>query len=359
MAAASSMPSSDRALPMRRGARAFLVWFAATAMLGIVLLATVAMLADPRGIFAYRWPGAPRLCGPGLYIGARDAKPILPRLHPARQALFGTSRVMLGFAEADADALLGRDTLNLGIEAAQMGEVALLFEEAAAGGTLKRAWVGLDFSMFAGRGDVRIERPLDLPQPLFNLRYGIADPAVLRHAAGRLLRGCASDFTLRGFSLPKARMDRPPPEEAAAGQAGAWRARDREGPITARASYRAQLAQLRTLARSARRRGIQLVLFVAPSPPLLQRAVRDSGRADAHRAWQRDIEEAARAEGAELLDRRGVAPNDCISAVDPACAFVDPIHFRPMVGRRILENSLAGRAQPLAQPQSTLHGPRA
>jgi hypothetical protein len=341
------MPSSRR----------FLIWFAGTLAIGLFLLGSAAVLADPRGIFVRAWPGAPRLCEPGLYVDAREAKPYLPALAPPREALFGTSRVMVGFSEHDAAALLGRDTLNLAVPDVKMAEVALLFDEAAAAGTLKRAWIGLDFSMFRGGGSVQFSRPRPLPRLIFTLRYGILDPAVLRGAVGRFFHRCAIQATMQGFAPPDAQWDWPAAQEEAAQRAEAWRTLARSGSPIATKSYRAQVAQLRLLAASARRRGIALIVFVSPSPPLLGRAMASGGLMEDQRTWRRDVEQAARAGGAVFLDASGKAPEDCISEQDARCAFVDLTHFRPFIGRRILEAGLAaaGKAPPLAPPAPPRH----
>lgn len=334
--------------------RRFLLIAASTAMLALLLLVVTTVLTDSRGLIAATFPGSPRLCAPGADHSPRELKPYLPLPLQPREILIGNSRVDAGFAESDAVALLRGPVLNLGVEGATMYEAARLTRHAWSVAPVKRVWLLLDFTMFEDDN-----RSLAIPRPrdprLFAIRYGLLNSASLRRSLEYLVdpSRCAEPlYTFTGFQNPLTGAERRSGNAATFRHNGEvyaatyrqWFARD-AGQRRSHAGK--QRALLRALIREARARGVQLVLFTAPVHPRYTQILEESGFGPDYRAWQRDVAALAAREGGGGvaffdLSRHpalliGTTEPQCAEAGPPECAFYDPVHYRPALGRQILE----------------------
>jgi hypothetical protein len=115
-------------------------------------------------------------------------------------------------------------------------------------------------------------------------------------------------------------------------------------------TYRARLALLGALLREARQRGVRVVLFRNPSHPRYPGLLQEAALEEAHRRWRGDVRAIAAAAGdgvvfiepPEAALAAASSVEACRSAGQaPQCPFYDITHYRPWVGRRILEQGAA------------------
>lgn len=347
--------------------RPFLLSFFGTAGLSVVALLIAAALVDSRGLVTAAFPWVPRICTLGADHQPREFKPFVALPFQPRELLVGNSRVDSGFAVSDVQDLLGGRVANLAVEGASMAEISALTRSGWEMAPVERVWLLLDFSMFE-----ETNRSLAIPKSRnlrwVAMRYGIASPASLRRPLQYLLgdRGCSTrPYLASGFQNPARHETRGPGTQALFSRTSdiyqatyrRWLAREHK---TRERNARSQLEMLRMLIREARARRVQLVLLTAPTHPQYAQILREVGYDSIQRRWHNEIRTLVRAERSSTLfffdfslrDRSMpmIDPPTCETAGPPACIFHDPVHFRPKLGRRLLERALphVGRLNHLA-----------
>lgn len=343
-------------------ARSFLAAFAATGALASAAALVLTALVDPTGFAGLLWPDKPQLCAAGLRGGAISRAAIAARIRPD-QVMTGNSRVQAGFATEDVRTLLQGRPANIGIQGAVWEDLDLLVRRAVREASPRRVWIGVDFGMFFStqipRSDVvAVDRALDGGwsgrAALF--RRGVANGEEIETAFATLLNRdrCAHpDADTAGFAHPTAAevygLTRGPArfEEAAAVQRDVhkWLAlADRRGVDR---SYANRVAMFERLVHDLRRQRIEVIVFAGPVHPRLRQIIAQHGLTPPYARWRRDMDQVAMRAGLEIvrLPERQVhrvgEPAACArESRPPACPFYDPTHYRPWVGRLILERAL-------------------
>ncbi len=341
----------------------FIASFAGVAAGAGVLLLATALLTDPRGIVAPAFEGLPQLCVGGSSLESREVKPYLALAHQPRKILVGNSRVHNGFGADDARERLRQPAVNLGLDAARLEELATLVRHAWTVAPVERVWLGIDYPMFGlpGRGELSIPSTTD--RRVQALRYGVADPVAIRSAVEYLAGSPACRrplWTRLGFVFPRLK---PAARRLAYHRRRALFLTQRQidhgtmRPAAERARLRSERHRLlRRLIREARARDVRLVLFIAPSPPELGERMARAGLMEDHEAWRREVAALAAAErhsGLVFLDisadpavAQAARRRPCTEGAAPECPFHDITHYRPAIGRRILELGTAGDRVP-------------
>lgn len=347
-------------------ARAFLVALAAAAAIASAAVLALTALVDPGGLVATLWPGKPQLCTPGLRSGFGSRAAVAARMLPD-ELLVGNSRVQRGFGLGDVRLLLGERSANLAVPAAVYEDVDLLVRRAMRDASPRRVWIGVDFAMFFNeegvRGDVAATAAaLDGKGggKLALVRQGLANGGSVQAALGAISspRACARpEFDAAGFVDPAqadyyAATKNPARfQMVAVAQEKAQRRVAALGRRKVDALYRKRMRMLERLAVDLRRQGADLVLFEAPVHPRLRRVMVEQGLIPYHERWKRDMDALAAGAGLAIVElppgqvhKRG-EPDACARESRPAaCPFYDPTHYKPWVGRLILERALAGAA---------------
>lgn len=312
---------------------AFLRTAALAVLGGATALTAAAALIDPLGLLAARPDraaglhapgrhGSP-LCAPGLKV--EDDPVHLARLAAAlrpAEAVLGSSRAREGFP-----AIPGRDIANLAVSGGRMAEIAALARAAGEGGRLRRVFVVLDFTAFVTPRSETVPgaaaRPARLPPALVAVASPQAWAGVLQVAARP--ERCAAPFRdAQGFQparRPTSRVALPHRwGERLDGRLN-LSPRDRERV------YRLEQGRLAALARALAADGVEVVLVVAPFASTYEARVTAAGLDPWRRRWREDLDALAVATGARVVDA---------GPVDDA-GFLDPVHFGPQVGRRVLD----------------------
>jgi hypothetical protein len=328
------MSSSDARSPGKPFAFGFLaVLLPVLALVGVGLL-----VVDPLGIL-----GGNAICGAGAKsVLARPVKPIIAARARPRTVVIGTSRVAYGF-DHEALARLGPPpAVNLGVEGAMIADYRPLLAQAMAGGKVERVYLGIDPNSLAGEGfaaDVPFFADSWWPAGALILHGFFSREAVIGLA--RSIGDCRPHFDehgapvhaedLRHFELlgPRpsvAQLERRFVRERVALERGDEHRRQ------------ARLAELRSLLRELRRRGIETVVFTAPQREDVLAAHARAGLAPVLQSWFEMTATLARAEGAAFVDMSS-APAVAALKLPPcpsgsiACHFPDRSHFSPVIGR--------------------------
>ena len=320
-----------------------LAWLFGTAALAAAALLLATWLVDPLG----QLPGA-RLCAPGMKRLGDEPRDMLTLTRQPREVFLGTSRVARGFAHEDVEALLDGPAANLGLSAASMAEVDRLARHALRNAPVWRLWIGLDFGQFGETttpGRALEPRDEGLSPRAAALRRGLLDPEAARATLRLALEPgrCARPEAGRGgfpFRGPARERGADAPAFAHLTERVRREMRQRAASANA-AAYRADLARLAALLDDARRHGIQVVVFVNPSHPAYLQAVAEAGLEPRYQHWMESVARISRSR-ARFMDATGFAPvpQACAATGRPPCPFIDPVHYRPEVGRRILEATL-------------------
>lgn len=355
------MSSSDDASVQ---AKNFLVWMTAAAALFFSMLVIATYIFDPTGILASQWPGAGQVCLPGIRAEPRQVLPAQVRLQRPREVFLGTSRVAFGNAEADIRERLGPSVMNLGLSTATLPEVDGLLRYAWSVGPVQRAWIGLDYTMFYGDGLSRAD--LEWPSaassdPGMALAIGLFHSNALS-ATLSLFRNpgaCRSvpPWSVRGFAAPNLvgpdsplATDRSQLRVNKKSLIGFLRRGDRASGAIAETKYHARVRDLVALLDAAKTRGVRIVLFIGPYHPRSFDAIAEAGFDTFFRRWRDDMAKVAGQADhpglvfLDLVDRStafaGSAP-ECADSGNRHCGFFDLTHYRPSVGRAIIELALA------------------
>lgn len=345
-------------------ARAFLAAFAATgaAIFAAALLLTA--LVDPTGLAAAAWPEKPQLCTPGLR-GSSAPRAAVAAIGAPDALLVGNSRVQAGFTAADVRQLLGGRAANLGIAGASFEDIDLVVRHAVRDASPRTVWIGVDFGNFFSsqppRADIAAAVQAIEGKGRFALfRQGVANAEVIEAALATLLRpgACARpEVDLAGFANPGAAelygMTKDPARFAAAAgvqrEVHRWLAAADRGRVEK--LYARRVRMLERLLADLRARDIQVVLFKGPIHPRLEQIVAQQGLARPYARWREDMEVVAARFAVQVVElaeeqvHRSGEPAACATeSRPPACPFYDLTHYRPWVGRMILERALVGAA---------------
>lgn len=308
------------------------------------LLMALAFLVDPRGTVSAVFPSAGGACPPGIRLIRRASIPFIAPARQPREILLGTSRVAFGFAQADAERLLQRPVANLALETASFDEVATLVRQAWAGGSVKRVWIGLDYTMFLDMRPVPLATYRSIGQVPSVLAYGLMDPVVIRYALGHFLRNrghCKAPFaSVLGFADQSTMAPMATDEQRFATQLAFWRSR----PVVS-TTVATRIAALERLVSEGQARGVRIILFTAPLHRQMHQAMVEAKPGDLHERWLSAVRGVVARHAAEvrLIELGDVALPEqqdgrpCATAGPATCLFYDAIHYRPPLGRRILE----------------------
>ena len=252
-------------------------------------------------------------------------------------ALIGSSTTYHGLDPDDLDPKAGV-AFNLGISAIIADEIATVAAVVASRAEVRRVTLGLDYYMFS-RPEVPVHLDADLATPTGRLtarlgslfsEYAITDSR-LSEVAGSEDPG---RWTHAGFRVT------PPLPPALTDQNDATRRRTT-------APYRPEsLASLDlALARLAPR---QVQVYLSPVSDAQRRVLADLGLTGDFERWRTDVAAAVARRGAQFLDLTEIARD---APFDPAkgsnAAWLDNLHFTPLIGRRVLERlGLRGAATP-------------
>lgn len=314
------------------------------------LIAGASLLLDARALVAPSFPDWPRLCGPGIRDDRRHAIPHLALARQPREILLGTSRVFFGFSQEDAEELLEAPVVNLALDGASFPEMDRLVRAAWAQAPVKRLWIGLDYYMFVMQGRQPAGAPLPLAPKTAALVHGAAPATLVDEVAQSVRDGkwCSEPGSrpsgFRNSSGPRAVPTRRQLARQEASLKRDFRAATATGMGALRSRRREEQEQLGRLLRDSSQRGIEIVLFLAPTHDSNRLIEGDPHLAADNRAWLADIMALSRQyPGVRLL----VIPKDdpifagqpasCSSRMAENCAFSDLTHYRTWVGRRILE----------------------
>jgi hypothetical protein len=337
------MSSSDpkAALPAR-----FLTAFGVAAGAAVLLVLLATWSVDPTGLL--RNAGlSPGLCGGGL-LSADDryAKPLLAASHRRSEILVGSSRVAFGF---DRDAFGDRPVANLGFAGADFTGVEAMVRHAAARGSVRRVWVGLDFGTFVQPGWWQeAPRPPDPREGelAIALRHGLFS----RRAAAEALRSLVQvrpclrpPLSVDGFRTDErhvfpARVN----PEARQAMIDAWSI-----PRQLQARLLDEhLVRFDALLREMRGQGIEMIVFLSPTSPGYRSLVAQTGLTPLYARWRNALRSAAGRHDARLVESDSpafldsVTPPPCPVVPPDSCLFEDLTHYRPVVARAIVQAAL-------------------
>ncbi len=337
------MSSSD---PRAASPGRFLTAFAAAAAVAALLVLLLTWTVDPTGMLrnARLSPG---LCAGGLLTADdRYAKPLLAASHRRSEILVGSSRVAFGF---DPAAFGDRQVVNLGFTGADFTGVEAMVRHAAARGSVRRVWVGLDFGSFV-QPDGWQEAPR-APDPAAGelaiaLRHGLFSRRAAAEALRSLiqvrpcLRPPLSDdgFRTHERHVAPARVN----PEARQAMIDAWSI---PRPLQTRLLDE-HLARFDALLRDMRGQRIEMILFLSPISPDYRSLVAQTGLTPLYARWRDALRTMAGRHGARLIESDSPTFLDAVVSppcpVEPrdSCLFEDLTHYRPMVARSIVQAAL-------------------
>lgn len=317
------MPASDR-----RAAR-FLIACGLTLALVLGAVAARVVWFDAYWLFRRTPPwladtgGANRL----LDRQTRRGKVLQALARDYDLALIGSSTTYHGLDPADIDPGAGT-AFNVGISALIADELATVAAVVGARPQVRRATIGLDYYMFS-RPTVPVHLDADLATPTGRLtarigsvlsRYAIEDSR-LAEVAGAEDPG---RWTYAGFRVT-------PPLPAPLTQ---------ENDATRRrttVAYRPEsLASLDlALARLGPR---EVQVYLSPVSDAQRRVLADLGLTDDFDRWRADVARVVAGRGARFLDLTTLADDEPFDPLKGStAAWLDNLHFTPLIGRRVLE----------------------
>jgi hypothetical protein len=253
--------------------------------------------------------------------------------------VIGTSRVAKGFS-GQALTLLGPEPVaNLGISGGLPRNYLVLADESLAGGSLERAFIGVDFNMLHQRNGPSRENAIATS------RYPTIErmrTAFLSHDAMRTLASASLDC--------RPRLQRSGAPVLAAleaerrsdiGEAGRELRRILLQDDSARGTrFENRLGDLRDLVRRLREADVEVVLFSAPYREKLQAVFEEAGMRDEFERFHAEIAKLAHEEGVRFVDLHDAdavhelglpaCPNGGIG-----CHYLDLTHYDPLVGERV------------------------
>lgn len=332
-------------MTMQQRYRRFNRRLAAGVALVLGLVAAVNIAVDPAGVW-----GTPTRDGfnankprEELYERMAKAQAVM-RLRP-RAVILGSSCARLGLDPVRLSRLVGYPAYNLGMSAPTIRELAAYFHHALACQPALRDVV------------------LELEPGLFQANTGEHERE-LGFEPGRLDRDALPPrdyvahtltFTALVDSVLTVRANHLAPAARAYGPEGQdlhldWRCdMDREGTVPSflwylhqaeddsHAAYDpATMASVADIVGSCRARGIRLVVVTSPSYALETSRLRVEDGLGAYEGWERDL-----AATTDFWEFGGYNPVTT-QPFRPDLPYVDPVHFKPAVGDRLLDQAVGG-----------------
>lgn len=334
---------------------AFLRRFALVVATGITALAAFNYGVDPWWIY-HDW--SITSSRPRAENHEHEFKPYHLRTRQPETVLLGSSRVLIGLDPQHA-AFAGQTVYNLGVSGASMAEVRALFEAAVATGKVRRAVLLLDFFAFnSAFGNASTFRPERLRAsagsgwwiPIWEDWKSLLSLAMARDSLTTLLpvlQPPVYDYRADGFAA--SRGVRPVYGQRWAFQVnlrsfaqniwlpgGRYCLEPTGGPET-------PFAHLRAILDTARREGIELRLGTSPVHAWFLAALRPLGLEDSYHAWKIAVADTVAQSPFPLWDFAGFS--DFATEAVPAegdtstamAHYIDPSHFSPRLGDRMLD----------------------
>lgn len=257
----------------------------------------------------------------------RRAKVLQALTRPYDVALIGSSTVYHGLDPADVTAVAPSRVFNAGISAIIATELPVIAAVVAARAPA-RATLGLDYYMFSRPGvPVHLDEALANPSGRLAAlmgsvlgRYALADSRLAAVAGG----DDPGAWTRQGFRIT------PPLPAALTVQNDATRRRS-TAPFRPETLAGLDLA----LARLSR---TDLTVYLSPVSDAQRRVLADLGLTDDFERWREAVMRLGAARGWPILDLTGLGdpyPFDPARGSTPA--WLDNLHYTPLIGRQVLE----------------------
>jgi hypothetical protein len=326
----SRSPDQHRPPGSPRAWRAFLTGTGLLVLCGLALVAARVVWFDAYWIFREHPPWLSITGGSNRLIDrqTRRAKTLQGLTRRYSVALIGSSTVYHGLDPADVDQAFRGRVFNLGISALLADELPTVARIVASRAGIEYVVVGLDYFMFS-RGDVpaRLSPALREATGRSNARLGsvISEYALEDSAIGKITGGeDPGAWTYEGFRVtPKL-----PPELT--------RFNDAVRRRTAMAYRPETLEAVRLMLRALA--GLRVSIYISPVSDAQRRVLADAGLSDDFERWRADILRTAAANGLAAMDLADLgsafpfAPDE--GSTD---AWLDNLHFTPVLGRMVLE----------------------
>lgn len=340
------------------GHRRFLFGLCLSGML-LLPIALLSFLVDPSGTWAARWPGKPQLCAPAIRVPPRHVWGALLKSYRPDEVLLGTSRVLNGYSADATHGLLGGHSLNLGLGGAHLAEIEQLLDLAIESNSLRRAWIGLDFGMFAKSKDGD-PQAIQSSGWLDAVQTGLGSESMFATLQTLAVPGLcdAVPVDLKGFPADEAIL------ESIRKIGWAAYVRNSRMAMSARFSASARIAPaermrhsdeqwriLERIVRAASRADVDLVLMINPSHREYVEAIVKAGLSDEYGLWRSQLAEFSSASSIPLFDWSELSLTTdadidrCDPTQDNSCPLFDLNHARPMVGAELLRRMLESLPQ--------------
>jgi hypothetical protein len=306
------------------------------------LVAAVDALIDPYGVLGT--PPIARLSQVKSPAPDRFFKPLQVSARQPKTVLIGSSRVLEGLDPRDVP---GGDAYNLGIPASTMAENAALVLHALADTPVERIVIGLDYQSFIAPFDYypsfrlailgRFAFWRGLPDLLISQR------ALVRtnHAVQLSRRGASPAYQPDGLRLtPDEPLAARPPAARILRTVAEYVIASRHIVPAARS-----LTKLDALLAGLPPR-VAILVFITPAHAALRETLELTGQGAAYQAWLRAVTEICAAHGAKLWDFGGYNRITTQPLDGTSDDYYDASHFRPPIGRLVLDTLLRGIAAP-------------
>lgn len=298
----------------------------AAALLAVVAGTAATIWADPLWAFRVDPPWVARTGGVNRLVDVemRRAKPFWLQAAAPDLVLLGTSVAYRGLDPRDASPT----AFNFGLSAMMAPELPTLAALAAAEPSVRRIAIGLDYFMFT---DFPAPPPID---PANATEAGRLRARLGATVSLRVLAGIVPAVLARALEPGAWRRDG---FKSSPGYAADFTRRASAAETQHRLAYRPEtIADLRLAL--ARLSGRDVRLYLSPTSPDFQRIARDKGRGPEIAAWKRDVAAVAEAAGVPLHDLTRQHPfADFDADAGSSATWLDTLHFRPVVGRWVLE----------------------
>ncbi|KMO29997.1 hypothetical protein [Methylobacterium aquaticum] len=317
------MPASEAA------SRRFLALTAGLLALLVTLVAGRVIWFDAYWIFRQDPPWRAVTGGNSRLLDrqTRRAKVLQALTRPYDLALIGSSTVYHGLDPADVTAVAPDRVFNAGISAIIATELPVIAAVVASRAPA-RATLGLDYYMFS-RPSVPVHLDAALAGPSGRLaalmgsvlgRYALADSRLAAVAGG----DDPGAWTRAGFRVT------PPLPAALTAENDATRRRST-------APFRPETLAGLALALD-RLSGLDLTVYLSPVSDAQRRVLADLGLTDDLSRWREAVMRLCAAHGRPVLDLTGLGdpyPFDPARGSTPA--WLDNLHYTPLIGRQVLE----------------------
>ena len=309
---------------------------------GVILggIAGVNIAVDPFGVY-----GMPTRIGfnaskVALSDYVRFAKPLQILHVQPRVVLLGSSRMRDGVDPVDISPV-DDEAYNYGVTALSMHEAEAYAEHATRVAPVERLIVGLDFFQFNDLQPYRAGFDRNLLRgglgPYAFFRSSLSYVALAESYATVMENRRAPEpiaYLTNGFHDRDARSQ-VPVEEAILAMAEDFYSRpDFYGEMT---SIDASMDSLERMLAVSRERGIDVRVFLSPMHAAMHETVRQRGLWPLFEDWKRRVTEVAARVDTPVWDFSGYNEVTSVSFVDASRYYFDSSHYRPEIGRRIVE----------------------